>query len=58
VARCPLELILVRQLAYGLAAPTFVVDTTGDLVFVNEAGEALLGLDFLDVGQGRLQVRT
>src|SRR5690349_3405809 len=51
VAQLPVELILVRQLAHGLAVPTFVVDAAGDLVFVNEAAEALLGLDFEDVGQ-------
>ena len=51
VAQLPVELILVRQLAHGLAVPTFVVDAAGDRVFVNEAAEALLGLDFEDVGQ-------
>ena len=51
VAQLPVELILVRQLAHGLAVPTFVVDAAGDLVFVNEAAEGLLGLDFEDVGQ-------
>ena len=51
VAQLPVELILVRQLAHGLAVPTFVVDAAGDLVFVNEAAEALLGLDFEDGGQ-------
>ena len=51
MAQLPVELILVRQLAHGLAVPTFVVDAAGDLVFVNEAAEALLGLDFEDVGQ-------
>jgi PAS domain-containing protein len=51
MAQYPIELILVRQLAGGLAVPTFVVDAAGDLVFVNEAAEALLGLDFEDVGE-------
>ena len=51
MAQLPVELILVRQLAHGLAVPTFVVDAAGDRVFVNEAAEALLGLDFEDVGQ-------
>ncbi len=51
VAQLPVELILVRQLAHGLAVPTFVVDAAGDLVFVNEAAESLLGLDFEDGGQ-------
>jgi PAS domain-containing protein len=51
MAQLPVELILVRQLAHGLAVPTFVVDAAGDLVFVNEAAEALLGLDFEYAGQ-------
>jgi PAS domain-containing protein len=51
VGQLPVELILVRQLADGLAVPTFVVDAAGDLVFVNEAAETLLGLGFEDVGQ-------
>ena len=51
VGQLPVELILVRQLANGLAVPTVVVDAAGDLVFVNEAAETLLGLDFEDAGQ-------
>jgi PAS domain-containing protein len=51
VAQLPIELILVRQLAGGLAVPTFVVDSEGDLVFINEAAEALLGLRFDEVGE-------
>ena len=51
MAQLPIELILVRQLAGGLAVPTFVVDAEGDLVFINEAAEALLGLRFDEVGE-------
>jgi len=51
MAQLPIELILVRQLAGGLAVPTFVVDAAGDLVFINEAAEALLGLRFDEVGE-------
>ena len=51
MAQRPIELILVRQLAAGLAVPTFVVDAEGDLVFVNEAAEGLLGLRFDEVGE-------
>ena len=51
MAQLPVELILVRQVARGLAVATFVVDSDGDLVFVNEAAEALLGLEFEDVGE-------
>ena len=51
MAQLPIELILVRQLAGGLAVPTFVVDAAGDLVYVNEAAEGLLGLRFEEVGE-------
>ncbi len=44
------ELILFRQLATSLAVPVFLVDDGGDLVFLNEAAERLLGvrLDEMD----------
>ena len=38
------ELILFRQLATSLAMPVFLVDEGGDLVFLNEAAERLLGV--------------
>jgi PAS domain-containing protein len=45
-----IELILVRQLASGLAVPTFVADSTGTLVFINEPAERLLGVRFDELG--------
>ncbi len=50
MAQHSIELILVRQLATSLAVPVFVVDDHGDLLYLNEAAEALLGirLDELD----------
>jgi PAS domain S-box-containing protein len=50
MAQHPIELILFRQLATSLAVPVFLVDDRGDLVYLNEAAEALLGirLDELD----------
>jgi len=50
MAQHAVELILVRQLATSLAIPVFVVDDRGDLLYLNEAAEALLGisLDELD----------
>ncbi len=50
MAQLPIELILVRQLASGLAVPIFVVDAIGDLLYVNEAAEGLLGLRFDELG--------
>lgn len=50
MAQHPIELILLRQLATSLAVPVFLVDDRGDLVYLNEPAEALLGirLDELD----------
>jgi PAS domain-containing protein len=50
MAQQPIELILFRQLATSLAVPVFLVDDQGDLVYLNEPAEELLGirLDELD----------
>jgi PAS domain-containing protein len=45
-----LLLILARELASNLATPFFVVDSTGVLVFYNEAAESLLGQSFSETG--------
>jgi len=39
-----IELILMRQLASCLATPILLCDATGELVYVNEPAEELLGL--------------
>jgi PAS domain-containing protein len=44
------EMILMRQLASYLRLPIFVADAEGELVFYNEAAEALLGRRFDEVG--------
>jgi PAS domain-containing protein len=44
MAQHSIELILFRQLAMSLAIPVFLVDAEGDLVFLNEAAESLLGI--------------
>lgn len=51
MAQQPIELILFRQLATTLAVPVFLVDERGDLVFLNEAAERLLGVRFDDIDQ-------
>ena len=43
MAQHAIELILMRQLAGGLATPVFLVDPDGDLLFYNEPAEAILG---------------
>jgi PAS domain-containing protein len=43
-------LILMRQLASGLAVPMFVADENGDLLYFNEPAEVLLGRQFDEVG--------
>ena len=45
------SLILMRQLASGLAVPTLIVDGDGDLLFFNESAERLLGQRFDEVGE-------
>ena len=53
-----IELILVRQLASGLAVPTFVADASGALVFMNEPAEKLLGVRFDEQGDMPFKVWT
>ena len=47
-------LILMRQLAAGLAIPVLIVDQSGELLFFNEAAEALMGVRFDEFGDTRL----
>lgn len=46
----PLEMIILRQLASYLTIPMWMMDGAGDLIFYNEPAEALLGVQFDDVG--------
>ncbi|MFB3739129.1 MAG: PAS domain-containing protein [Candidatus Velamenicoccus archaeovorus] len=43
-----LVLILARDLAASLATPVFIVDTSGDLVFYNEAAGRVFGRPFVE----------
>ena len=45
-----IEVILARQLADYLALPVFIVDPAGNLLFYNEAAEAILGLRYQETG--------
>ena len=45
-----LALIIARELASQLATATFVADAEGNLVFYNEAAEAILGRSFAEAG--------
>jgi PAS domain S-box-containing protein len=58
MAQQPVELILFRQLATTLAVPVFLVDEHGDLVFLNEPAERLLGFRFDDIDEKPFQVWT
>ena len=49
MAQQPIELILFRQLATQLAVPVFLVDSHGDVIFLNEAAEQLLGVRWDDL---------
>jgi PAS domain-containing protein len=46
-----LILILAREFAANLATPMLIVDDEGQLVFFNEAAEALVGSTFAEVGE-------
>ncbi len=46
----PIQIILTRQLAGYLSVPLFLVDPKGNLLFYNEAAEALLGRRFEETG--------
>lgn len=50
MAQRDIGLILMRQLASGLALPVWLSDERGDLLFFNEPAEKLLGRRFDDVG--------
>jgi PAS domain-containing protein len=45
-----LELILMRQLASLLTTPILLVDPKGDLIYFNEAAEAIIGRRFDETG--------
>jgi PAS domain S-box-containing protein len=46
-----LVLILARGLASSIATPMFLVDTTGTLVYYNEAAEQILGQTYAEAGE-------
>jgi PAS domain-containing protein len=45
----PVELILARHMAGGLAVPVLLVDAAGDTLYFNEAAEAILGRRFDEI---------
>ena len=45
-----LALIIARELASQIATATFIADAEGNLVFYNEAAEAILGRTFAEAG--------
>ncbi len=53
MAQREVEMILLRQLASELATPVVIVDDAGDLVYFNEAAEAVVGRRFEDAGEIR-----
>ncbi|HUR17152.1 MAG TPA: PAS domain-containing protein [Candidatus Limnocylindrales bacterium] len=57
MAQRDVGLILMRQLASGLAVPMLLADDAGDLLFFNEPAEVLLGQRFDDVGEMPLDRR-
>jgi PAS domain S-box-containing protein len=53
MAQQPIELILFRQLATSLVVPVFIVDAQGDMLFLNEAAEHVLGIRLDEIGELR-----
>jgi PAS domain-containing protein len=51
MAQQPIELILTRQWASYLAVPVWVVGERGDLLYYNEAAEAVLGRRYDEAGE-------
>ncbi len=49
MAQQPIELILFRQLASSLAVPVVLADASGDIVYLNEAAERVLGVQLEDI---------
>ena len=58
MAQRDVGLILMRQLASGLAVPTLIADETGELLFFNEPAELILGERFDEAGEMTLAERT
>ena len=50
-------LILMRQLASGLAVPMLLADEHGDMLYFNEPAEVLLGNRFDELGEMPLEQR-
>ena len=51
MAKKHLILILARELASNLATPTLIADEQGNVVFYNEAAEAVMGSPFSEMGE-------
>jgi PAS domain-containing protein len=51
-----IEIILARHLSSYLAAPIFIADPQGNLLYYNEAAEAILGRRFDETGEMPLAV--
>lgn len=51
MAQQEIEIILTRHWASHLTTPIFLVDPEGDLLYYNEAAEAILGRRFSETGR-------
>ena len=50
-----IEIILNRRLADCMALPVFITDTSGNLIYYNEPAEAVLGKQYEDTGEMRVE---
>ena len=54
----PVELILARQLASSLSVPVLLVDSRGDLLYINEPAESIFGRRFDEIDSLPLHERS
>jgi len=47
----PIQIILARQLASGIATPILIVDTVGTLIYYNEPAEVIFNQRFDETGE-------
>jgi PAS domain-containing protein len=47
----PIEIILARQWAASMSHPIWITDAAGNLLFYNQAAEAILGVRFDEAGE-------
>ena len=55
MAQQPIEIILAQRMASHLAMPVFLVGADGQMLYYNEAAEAIIGLRYDETGSVPMQ---